>query len=244
MGKANYIDFSRTGGFPLTQNILDILQENTNNKTRAMGRALGQYLILEGCNVVGSNVEPGYVAINGNIYEFTGGSFMPGIDQIITTTSAQDVVFEDGVQYPVLYENKATLGAGMGVPFSSFLRVDIASIVSKVNVLETTLNALVTAFNTHKHYYYDLIDKPILFQGTVSIGDIATDKVVNVSIPGQIVGPYVVLGSLRYSGANPAQQNDVMFTITNQTATEFQISLREVSNDIQNLFFDYVIIRG
>lgn len=244
MGKANYIDFTRTGGFPLTQNILDILQETTNNKTRAMGRALGQYLILEGCNVVGSNVEPGYIAINGNIYEFTGGSFMPGIDKIITTTSTQDLVFEDGVQYPVLYENKATLGAGMGVPFSSFLRVDIASILTRVTTLEASLSNLVTAFNNHTHSYANITDKPILFQGTVFIGDVATDKVVNVSIPGQIVGPYTVLGSLRYSGSNPTQNNDVMFTITNQTATDFQISLREVSNDIQNLFFDYVIIRA
>jgi hypothetical protein len=244
MGKANWIDFSRTGGFPLTQNILDILQENTNNKTKAMGRALGQYLILEGCNVVGTNVAPGYVAINGNIYEFTGGILGPGLETVITTVAQENLTFEDGVQYPVLYKLTASIGAGMGTPFSSFVRVDIAGIVRRVTTLETSVSNLVTAFNTHTHSYIDITDKPILFQGTVYIGDVATDKVVNVSIQGQIVGPYTVLGSLRYSGANPIQQNDVMFTITNQTATDFQISLREVSNDIQNLYFDYVIVRG
>jgi hypothetical protein len=244
MGKPNFIDFSRTGGFPLTQNVLDIMQEQTTTKTKAMGRALGQFLILEGCNVVGNTVEPGFIAINGDIYKFTGGTLQPGLETVITMVAQQNLTFEDGVQYPVLYEFTATIGSGTGTPFSSFLRVDIASMVTRLTTLETALSNLVTAFNNHTHSYIDITDKPILFQGTVYIGDVATDKIVNVSIPGQILGSYTVLGSLRYSGSNPTQNNDVMFTITNQTSTDFQIALREISSDIQNLFFDYVIVRG
>jgi len=53
---------------------------------------------------------------------------------------------------------------------------------------------------------------------------------------------YIVLGSLVGVSTNYNDDNDVIWSIREKTATSFKLALREVSAATQNLSFDYMLI--
>lgn len=89
-----------------------------------------------------------------------------------------------------------------------------------------------------------LKDNSLVFlkKGTVSVGDIAADKLITISFTSIGTNNYMVTGSLVSLSANYNDDNDVIWTVRNKTSTSFQLCLREVSGNNQNLNFDYVII--
>jgi hypothetical protein len=101
----NRIDFTKAGGFPLTQDTLAFMQSdyvralNGLAATWAVSQGDAQYLILSGCVFSSGTYSPGICAVNGEILYFVGGnaSFMDV--RIVEIT--QEATFEDGNVYPV-----------------------------------------------------------------------------------------------------------------------------------------------
>lgn len=81
----------------------------------------GDFVILKGCEINGTNVTDGIVAINGEVLFFRGGT--SGANVLIR----QEVTskpFEDGALKEVYFNRYATFGTGVGsLLWSSFVRV-------------------------------------------------------------------------------------------------------------------------
>lgn len=90
--------------------------------------------------------------------------------------------------------------------------------------------------------YIDSSNK-ILLTGTVVVGDIAADKLVDISFNSVGTIDYIVTGSLVSKSTSYAVDNDVMWVVREKTAIGFKISIGEVTRDGQDLDFDYVLIR-
>lgn len=53
---------------------------------------------------------------------------------------------------------------------------------------------------------------------------------------------YIVIGQIASEEANWGHQNDVIITVQQKTPNGFKLSVREVSPDLQNIVYDYIII--
>lgn len=114
------IDFNQPGGFPLSTQILDALQEAYKN-FNVHGAMAGELAIILGCEVGGGGfVTDGFVHINGELLPFVGGQL--STDVVIVET-ADSRGFEDGSSKSVIYNRYATFGVGSGSnPWASFRR--------------------------------------------------------------------------------------------------------------------------
>jgi hypothetical protein len=81
-----------------------------------------------------------------------------------------------------------------------------------------------------------------LQKGTVSVGDIAGSKVINVTFPSLGTSNYMVNGMLVSRSSN--YNNDIQCTVMvrSKTDTGFTLIVSEPTGFVQNLDFDYVII--
>ena len=116
----NKIDFNQTGGFPMSTQILDALQEAYKN-FNVHGAMAGDLAIILGCEVGGGgNVTDGFVHINGELLPFVGGQISPNV-AIVETSDLRG--FEDGSSKPVIYTRYATFGeATVSYPWANFRR--------------------------------------------------------------------------------------------------------------------------
>ena len=250
------IDLTQIGGFPLTQDALAFMQTSFTDALSALCNKIGNNVVLSGNQFTG-----GWVTYDNKIipYEpFTG-------DDLYLASINQNALFKDG-QSKAVYSSLIIKG-GIGpnpIRWQDFNHIlslhqidsQIGLIASNLTDLSNNLQTLtlshtnlLSAFNNHNHSYNGLLDKPILFQGSVYFGDVVAngtpnDRTINIDIAGSIVGNYIVLGSLWYQGGFQIRNNDVMFTICNKTPTSFQVSFSENNSEAQNLSFDYIIIRG
>lgn len=69
----NKLNFNQTGGFPLSTNILDAMQ-TAYSLFNKLGGLAGNFAIIFGCEVSGSNVSDGVVYMNGEVLAFKGGT--------------------------------------------------------------------------------------------------------------------------------------------------------------------------
>ncbi len=103
----NKLNFNQTGGFPLSTNILDAMQE-AYSVFNSLGNLAGQYAIISGCNESGNNISDGVIFINGEILPFKGGSKSA---TIFIKEESESRVFEDGATKPVIFKRYASFGS-------------------------------------------------------------------------------------------------------------------------------------
>lgn len=103
----NRLNFNQTGGFPLSINILDAMQE-AYSVFNSLGSLAGDKAIISGCVVAGNNVSDGVIYLNGEILQFKGGT--QGASIIIKEES-ESRIFEDGATKPVIFKRCATFGS-------------------------------------------------------------------------------------------------------------------------------------
>jgi microcystin-dependent protein len=125
----NRIDFSFTGGFPLTQDTLDFMQAAYLDGLGAIAGLLGDKVIISGCTTNNGVVSAGIVSVNNEILPTSGGA---ATSTVFINSAPQTAVFEDG-QHQEVYFRKS-LVFGVGAPswaWSAFRRlskiVDMAS---------------------------------------------------------------------------------------------------------------------
>lgn len=102
------IDFSHLGGFPLTQEILDFLQQSYTGSFEAIAKLAGNFSILTGCEEVGLNITNGWIVYNNEIIPLVGGT--KGDGSILLLDTVETRVFDNAITQDVLFTKVATMG--------------------------------------------------------------------------------------------------------------------------------------
>lgn len=125
---------NQTGGFPLTTNILNAMQ-NAYNIFNSLGGLVGGYTIISGCEQTGNNVSDGVVYINGELLPFKGGTKISKVRIVENIESKQ---FEDGQTKAVLFKRFAQFGTGVNaIDWSKFKRPNaLLQIMKRLDDLE------------------------------------------------------------------------------------------------------------
>jgi len=255
----NTLNFNQSGGFRVETDILDEMQK-AYEIFNVLGSIAGNFSIISGCEVTGVTAADGFVYINGELLPFVGGTVGANV-KIVEVVTAKE--FEDLNTRDVIYERHATFGiAAVSYPWADFKRPiptkdlaelfagiaeTFATIIDKLDTIDrdakvqepTDWNA--TSGVTQLLNKPD-ISSPFLYKGSAPVGNPAGDATLAVTFPTVGTASYVVVGSLVSLGADYDQDNDVVWTIKNQTATGFSLLLREVAAAAQDLQFKYALI--
>lgn len=131
------VNFTKTGGFPLTQNAMEYIQQSYNDVLEAVARMAGQYVIVTGVTETAPNVySNGWVAIEGQFMPFIGG-VNSGFVSI--TPAYSGLTFRDG-STPIVYTSyTATFGVS-GIPFGNFKYLTLESLKAEIDAAATTAN--------------------------------------------------------------------------------------------------------
>jgi microcystin-dependent protein len=107
----NKIDFTQPGGFPLTQDTLGFLQSAYTEVLGGLAAFLGDKVILSGCTISQGIVQPGVVAVDGEILYTPGGTYL---SPVYVDEQTEQAMFEDG-KLKGVYKMR-TLRFGTGSP--------------------------------------------------------------------------------------------------------------------------------
>lgn len=104
----NRVNYEQTGGFPLDTTNLNFLQ-NCFRLLNSFGELAGQKAIISGCEKVGNTtITNGVIFLNGEIFEFRGGTLG---ENIIIKEEAVSGTFEDGSFKPIEITRYMTFGS-------------------------------------------------------------------------------------------------------------------------------------
>ncbi len=123
------INFTHPGGFPLTQNELDHMQQAYTeciNTLATLGGASSSPTIISGMamTTAGSavTISDGWFFYNGTMVKFTGSTVTPtgtNVPLIIIANNTTALTYNDGSTFPAVSNVTATLGVGPSVTTSS-----------------------------------------------------------------------------------------------------------------------------
>lgn len=116
------IDFTKLGGYPLSQEDFDWLQTSYRNALAALANLVGDKVILTGMVEGGGNVTAGWISLNGELIPFAAGAI--GSGEFAVADTATPLVFNDGNSKDVLYEKIAQFSAGGAYDYADLKRID------------------------------------------------------------------------------------------------------------------------
>jgi len=117
----NKLNFLQTGGFPLETDTLHAMQV-AYELFNGLGALAGNKSIIKGCVTTGGSTSDGIVYIDGEVYEFRGGTSQSTVRIIQEATSKE---FENGDVNEVHYTRYVTFASGSGsIPWSEFTRAN------------------------------------------------------------------------------------------------------------------------
>lgn len=133
----NKLEVNQVGGFPMTTRILDEIQK-AHAVFNAFGGLAGNFTILDGCVTAGSTVGNGFVFINGEVFEFRGGSAQT---KVIIKEDVENLAFQNGNSNPVIKTRYVTFGTGVGafnwVDFNRPIETkEISGLIQRIAALE------------------------------------------------------------------------------------------------------------
>lgn len=130
----NRTNFVQTGGVPIKAERLQELQE-AYSIFNNLGYLAGNFAILTGCVVVGTNVSDGVVVMNGEVILFQGGTIAEDVIIVETPISKE---FKDGTYKPLHFIRYATFGTAEDMAsWNDFKRVDpIITLMTRLTSLE------------------------------------------------------------------------------------------------------------
>lgn len=265
----NYINFNQSVGFPLETEILAEMQK-AYKLLNALGAIVGNNTIIKGCELVGTNVADGVVYIDGEILEFKGGTVDTNIIIVEAKTALEfedtitrDVIYTRYATFGAATTQWAWAGFKRGFPTvdietalaSKASAQDLTTLSNSFNTMAAKLNTIAQGANVNVKADWnastgdaEILNKPnigssFLRKGIFSIGDVTTnDNIRTVNFSSVGTDQYFVVGCLRSISGNWNADNDVIWTIQNPTATTFNLLLRELSSEVQNLEFHYALI--
>lgn len=272
MGTSKRLIVSATG-FPGTTETWRFIQKAWSEPLNALALLAGTKVKVSGMNTTANATTAGFIAYEGAIYPFEGGvnqSTITLIKEVVNST--YDVDLDNDGQQDVLpqYETKYfRFGTGGEVtfPFSDLKRLKTvkelseftlpAGVVVDPNYIPLT-QALIDSLKnvqadwsmvTESNDSY-IKNKPSLFKplriGSSLLGDFPSSTIEKrvVSFPDIGTSNYMVLGSFVKVGSSPWENNNnVIWSIGEKTSKSFELLGREASASMQNLIFEYVLIR-
>lgn len=133
----NKVYVNQPGGFPLTTNILNTMQ-NAYYSLNSFGYLAGNYTIISGCISIGNTVTDGAVFIDGELYPFKGGK---KISKVIIKEDLEIDEFENGERKTVVFKKYLTFGTGIkAFEFSKLKHFEPLTLLSsRVTKLEERL---------------------------------------------------------------------------------------------------------
>lgn len=142
----NTLNFNQTGGFPLTTQILDEIQK-AYTVFNSLGAIVGDKTIISGCVTTGSLVSNGVVFLNGEVFEFRGGTAQT---KVRIFEEVENKVFEDAVAKPVIKTRYVGFGTGVGaVDWVDFKRgFETKNLADTFTGINQSLAAIVAKLNT------------------------------------------------------------------------------------------------
>lgn len=157
----NNIHFNQDGGFRLSTNILNAVQASYS-LFNALGWIGGNFTIISGCEVTGSNVSDGVVFINGEVFNFKGGNI--GTNVIIKETIT-NYPFQNGTVKPVIHER--FVGFGTSIPENTYLWADFKRLFPTKDIQEfkDNHNNRITALEGRQAFVVGMIirfDQPLV----------------------------------------------------------------------------------
>jgi hypothetical protein len=114
----NHIDFSNLGGLPFTQDRLAFLQNSYLDAFAAVAKLCGDKVILTGVVVSGASVSDGWIACNGELIPFVGGSVAA---QVVITETPVAFTYGDAAVHNVQFTKLATCGLSGTFNFSELV---------------------------------------------------------------------------------------------------------------------------
>lgn len=114
-----YIDLTKNGGLPLTQDMLDYLQIAYTELFTAIGSLIGTKMIVAGMEVGSGSVSEGWFVFNGELIKFNASSINT---KVKITESLSSVVFEDGLNKSVYKIKTASCDGNGDFDFSELKR--------------------------------------------------------------------------------------------------------------------------
>lgn len=184
-------DFTRPGGFPLTQDRLKFMQEATGEALRALIATAGDHdgpYILSGMKITepspgAINISGGWFIYRGKIVKFASATLSPGLDPIwvqITNLTA-DLIFYTTTTQPVQLSAVATavvdITGTLVEDDTHFLLSDAIEWAVAIGyhhyddwvTIEDDLGATLT--NVHLKYRRNRITNTVHIRGTLYVGD-------------------------------------------------------------------------
>jgi len=257
------IDYTHGGGFPLEQHVLAKMQSAAYDTLKAFVGYLnipdaGNY-VLSGCNIVGANITPGMLYIDGELCAFAGavGTGETKIKKVILSESA---AFENGNAIVVFFDSVAQINEA-GTALSEFQRIYpvydqnyvhtdnnlTAALLLKLNEIEARAEKNVQTVWSETNPLSDayLVDKPvipnILLQKSYYIGDLPfTDGAITVDHP-PVVGEHFVIFSIN-ANSDGSANNNYIFSWQNAFADNFTLLYKQLGSTTQSITIDYLLI--
>lgn len=116
----NRAEFLQSGGFPLTTNTLNFIQESFTLLQELVSLA-GDKTIVRGCVQTGATISDGVVVLNGELLPFRGGA--PSAS-VILVEEKEPKTFEDGITREIYKNRYLRFGSGgNSMPWSGFVRL-------------------------------------------------------------------------------------------------------------------------
>jgi hypothetical protein len=225
--------------------------------------------IISGCTIDGANITPGMLYIDGELCSFAGGPGTTATE-IKKQVTINNLAFKNGSNLPVFRSTMAVIDP-TGTPLEDFVRIPTVKEMTWANISGIPASIVYDADYVHTDVNFtDLLktkldglappdwsindpetpgyiaNKPagdlmtVLHKGNYEFADISTDANLTVSFSDIGTDEYMVFGSLVSEGTWN-NDNDLIWMVREKTATSFKLLLREVTGNVQNVSFDFMI---
>ena len=150
----NNLKLDNQGGLLAFQQVLAFMQDTYKSAVAAISKALGNNVIIDGCEVNGANLSPGIIILNGELLPFDGGA---NLGFFTVQETVQNRLYRDGVQKPLYHIRKAITHGSNGVAYSDFSRINnlrttkdnIADLVAQLTALNAGVTNLSNSYAAH-----------------------------------------------------------------------------------------------
>ena len=139
------IDYNELGGLPLTQEIMDFMQNSYNEVFESITEVIGTYAIISGVALSAGNYGAGWLSIDGEIVPFEAAPASQGT-KISVFPSATSIEFGNGDIKPVIITRRAILGT-TGVDLSLFTRITLPQLQTDLTSTTNIANNALTIAN-------------------------------------------------------------------------------------------------
>lgn len=185
----NSLKLDNGGGLQFYQNTLHYMQSGINQALVGVCKALGNVVIVSGCEIVAGNISAGVMVINDEVLQFAGGTNL-GFVQVQETVTNK--VYKDGISRP-LYISRTAIPAASGTAIGDFVRLKTLKQLSSDQ-------GFIAPF---EKYHFD--------SGIFPAPGESGNKVFTINHNKNITGDYFVSAQFLYTGENPGNPNQDLY---------------------------------